>query len=139
MSENFKRNADLRRILSTRQNEMQHEVQRGIRHGRAERSDEVGDSVDRADANSQRDIDFALLQMRTQTLTRIDEALVRLDMGTYGSCYECQSEIADRRLRVLPFAVRCQACEGRREQAQGVARRVAQRRAVSVFADAVSF
>ena len=42
---------------------------------------------------------------------RIDDALVRLDAGQYGSCLECAREISERRLRALPFAVRCQACE----------------------------
>ena len=59
---------------------------------------------------------------------RRDEALGRLDAGKYGSCFECTREIAERRLRALPFAVRCQACEERREQEQSDTRRHAQRR-----------
>jgi DnaK suppressor protein len=71
-------------------------------------------------------------------VTRIDEALVRLDAGEYGSCRECGSGIAEQRLRALPFAVRCQACEERREQAQGRARQLAQRRGgFSLFPDAI--
>jgi RNA polymerase-binding transcription factor DksA len=54
--------------------------------------------------------------------------LVRLDAGKYGVCFECEDEISERRLRALPFAVRCQACEERREQEQGAARQVSQRR-----------
>jgi DnaK suppressor protein len=77
-------------------------------------------------------------QLRSETLTRIDEALVRLDGGKYGSCVECSGEIAERRLRALPFAVRCQACEERREQMQGHARRLDQRRAdLALFSEAV--
>ena len=41
---------------------------------------------------------------------------MRLDAGKYGSCLECAREISERRLRALPFAVRCQACEDCREQ-----------------------
>ena len=52
-----------------------------------------------------------LLQMSAETLARIDAALRRLDVGQYGFCAECAKEIAERRLRALPFAVRCQACE----------------------------
>ena len=38
-------------------------------------------------------------------------ALTRLAEGTYGYCYECGDEIAERRLRALPFAARCKRCE----------------------------
>jgi RNA polymerase-binding transcription factor DksA len=54
-----------------------------------------------------------------QTVARIDDALVRLEAGQYGSCIECAREISQHRLSALPFAVRCQACEERREQELG--------------------
>ena len=57
--------------------------------------------------------------MSLQTVARIDDALVRLDAGKYGSCLECAREISEQRLRALPFAVRCQGCEQRREQERG--------------------
>jgi DnaK suppressor protein len=41
-----------------------------------------------------------------------------LDEGSYGTCAECAGEIAGRRLRALPFAMRCQDCEDRREQCE---------------------
>jgi DnaK suppressor protein len=133
------RKAGLREMLSERRREMQDDVQSRIRDGRAERSTEVRDDLEVSDAVIQGDIEFALLQMRAETLTRIDEALVRLDAGKYGFCIECEREIAERRLRALPFAVRCEACEARREQQQGHARQLAQRRSgLSLFSGAVS-
>jgi DnaK suppressor protein len=89
----------------------------------------VRDDLEHSDADSQGDIALALLQMRAEALARIDEALARLEADKYGSCFECQTEISERRLRALPFAVRCQACEERREQEQGRARRLAGRSA----------
>jgi DnaK suppressor protein len=115
---------------------MQDDVKSRIRDGRTGRHKEVGDDLEQSDADVQGDIEFALLQMRAETLARIDEALIRLDAGKYGSCFECAAEISERRLRALPFAVRCQACEERREKDQGHARQIAQRRGnVSLFAD----
>jgi DnaK suppressor protein len=67
-------------------------------------------------ADIQEDISLALLQMRADTATRIDDALGRLAAGTYGVCADCEEEISEPRLRALPFAVRCRACEARREQ-----------------------
>jgi DnaK suppressor protein len=134
------RNAGLRQMLSERRREMQDDVQSRIRDGRTDRPNEVRDDLEVSDADIQGDIELALLQMRAETLIRIDEALVRLDAGKYGSCFECESEISERRLRALPFAVRCQACEERREEEQGHARQLAQRRgSLSLFSDVVSF
>jgi len=139
MTETGTRNADLRHMLNERRREVQAEVRNRVRDGRTSRPKEVRDDLEHSDAGIQDDIDLALLEMRAETLTRIDAALVRLDAGEYGSCFECKSEISKRRLRALPFAVRCQACEGRREREQGHVRQLAQRRGnVSLFLDVVS-
>jgi RNA polymerase-binding transcription factor DksA len=77
--------------------------------------------------------------MRAETVTRIEAALVRLEAGKYGFCFECERHISERRLRALPFAVRCQSCEGRREQEQGHSRQQSQRReSVSLFPETVA-
>ena len=139
MTDTAIRNADLRRMLSERRREVQDEVQSRIRDGRTGRPQEVRDDLEHSDADLQGDIELALLQMRAETLIRIDEALVRLDAGEYGSCFQCGREISERRLRALPFAVRCQACEERREQQHGHVQQLAQRRGgVSLFSDVVS-
>jgi DnaK suppressor protein len=139
MTDTATRHADLRHMLSERRLEMQDEIQRRIRDGRTDRPKEVRDDLEHSDADIQGDLELALLQMRAETLIRIDEALVRLDAGKYGSCFECEREISARRLRALPFAVRCQACEERREEEQGHARRLTQQRgSFSLFPDMVS-
>ena len=91
------------------------------------------DDIEHSDADIQGDIEFALLQMRSETLTRVDEAILRLDAGKYGFCSRCEIEISEARLRAMPFAVRCGACEGKREQQQGHATRLAQRSGLSPF------
>jgi RNA polymerase-binding transcription factor DksA len=66
--------------------------------------------------------------------------MVRLSTtGQYGFCAECAKEIAERRLRALPVAVRYQACEERREAEHGQAQRAAQQRGgPSLFSEVVS-
>jgi DnaK suppressor protein len=135
MTKTTKRNADLKQMLSDRRRKIQADVQTRIRGGRADRPNEVRDDLEASDADIQGDLDMALLQMSAETLLRIDEALVRLDAGEYGSCFECAGEIAERRLRALPFAVRCVACEERREK-HGRARQLSERRnGFSLFPD----
>jgi DnaK suppressor protein len=53
------------------------------------------------------------LQAREQAkLAQINEALARLDAGTYGSCVVCGSPITFERLQVFPEAPNCAACTG---------------------------
>jgi len=112
------RSSDLRQMLTERQRELHDDVQNRIRGARVDQSHDIGDHVDTSDAHVHGEIEFALLHMRAETLTRISEALVRLEAGRYGTCLSCEGEISERRLRALPFAVRCQGCEERREIAQ---------------------
>jgi DnaK suppressor protein len=128
MSDKASRDAELRRMLSERKRAIEAEVVARLRDGRADRPNEVRDELEHSDVAVQGDIELALLQMRAATLARVDAALLRLDAGKYGSCFECDDEISDRRLRALPFAVRCRECEGQRELEQGQQRRLAQRR-----------
>jgi DnaK suppressor protein len=49
--------------------------------------------------------------MKSETLSRIDQAIARLENGTYGRCQECDREISAARLRALPFAALCRDCQ----------------------------
>ena len=139
MTDTTKRNAALRQMLCDRRQEMENDVQSRLRNGRAGRPNEGRDDLEHSEADIQGDISLALLQMRGETLIRIDQALLRLDEGKYGACCECAGAISERRLRALLFAVRCQACEERRELAQTHARRLDQRRVgFSLFLDGAS-
>lgn len=136
MTDTAQRDTGLRLMLNERRRELQDEVRGRMRQGRTDRQHEGIDDLEVSDTDLQDDIGFRLLQMRAETLKRIEEALARLDAEEYGSCIECGCEIAERRLRALPFAVRCQACEGRREQEQAHAQRLAGRgTGLSLFAN----
>ena len=111
---------ELKRMLIERQREIMQEVKGKIRDVRAEGADkdhEVLDPGETSEVDIQEDIEFALIQMKAETLNKINEALARLDEGSYGNCFECGDEISEPRLRALPFAVRCKDCEEEREAA----------------------
>lgn len=131
---------ELKKMLEERQREIQSQVQGKIRDVRAEASmggkNEVFDAVESSEADIQDDIEFALIQMKSETLNKINDALIRLENGDYGNCFECGEEIAEKRLRALPFAVRCKDCEEAREVAEKRERQMASRRgASSLFFD----
>ena len=52
----------------------------------------------------------ALLAAARQRITEVDDALGRIDAGTYGRCEHCGRPIAADRLDARPFARRCIAC-----------------------------
>jgi DnaK suppressor protein len=132
---------ELRQMLDGRRREIEAEVQGKMRHVRTEgtwggKLNEVLDDVESSEADIQDDIEFALIQMKSETLNKINDALARLEQGDYGYCFECAEEIAEKRLRALPFAVRCKACEEAREVAERRARHLASRRGgSSLFLD----
>ena len=133
---------ELKRILEERRLEIIGELQHKMRdvrdeHAAASRQN-VRDEAETCGAEIQDDIEFAVLQMKAETLEKVGTALAHLDEGRYGYCYECGEEIPERRLRALPFAVRCTSCEEVREMARQRERVLAGRRAApSLFADVV--
>jgi len=126
------RYADLKRMLEERRREILSEVQGRIRGQREAdawgKVHEVLDAGESSEADIQEDIEFALIQMKAETLTKINDALGRLDEGTYGYCSDCGGEISEQRLRALPFAVRCKDCEESREVAAEREKAMAQKR-----------
>ena len=136
---NRDRYTELKSILEERRREIVNAVQDKIRDVRTEGANStthgVLDAAESSEADIQDDIEFALIQMKTETLTKIDEALRRLEEGTFGYCFECGEEISERRLRALPFAVRCKDCEEARETAQQRERMMQRRGSASLFLD----
>ena len=137
---NRDRYSELKSILEERRREIMDQVQGKIRDVRSEGANNpnsgVLDAAETSEADIQDDIEFALIQMKAETLHKIEEALRRLEEGTFGYCFECGEEISERRLRALPFAVRCKDCEEARENVQQRERMMAQRRgASSLFLD----
>jgi DnaK suppressor protein len=126
--QSLQRTNALKQGLLERQHELRKIVDNRMRDGRPQRVQEGTDDLEHSEADIQDDLAVALLQMQSETLVGIDAALARLDAGGYGLCVACEREIAARRLRALPFAARCQACEEKREESQGEARRLAQGR-----------
>ena len=128
---------ELKKMLEDRRRELLNEVQGRIRDVRLEgnKDRDVLDQGESSEVDIQEDIEFALIQMKSETLTKIDAALRRLEDGTYGDCFECGDQISEARLRALPFAVRCKDCEEARETAEQRARALARRGSSTLFSD----
>jgi DnaK suppressor protein len=55
--------------------------------------------------------DLALRDRSDHQLVLVDDALARLDAGTFGACVRCGNSIASERLEALPWAARCIDCQ----------------------------
>jgi len=62
------------------------------------------------------DLRLQKLGANNDTIIKIDEAIRKLDEGTYGLCEDCGDEISHERLRILPFAIRCRDCQEDHEE-----------------------
>ena len=129
------RDSDLKTMLERRRRELVNELSSKMRDVRTQSSAQRGRSDEHGggESDAQSDIDLALMQMKSETLARIDAALRRLADRTYGNCAECKGPISRERLCALPFAVRCTNCEQRREIATRERQTADQRRAFGVL------
>ena len=134
---NGRRFIDLKTILESRRWELVHALQDKIRAVRSDgiRDRDVVDEAESSEVDIQDDIGFALMQLQAETLKKIDTALRRIEEGDYGDCSECGGEIADARLRALPFAVRCRDCEAVREATDQRERSMTFGRSSALFVD----
>lgn len=65
--------------------------------------------------NFEQEFTLNLIQSEQVTLRDIDEALERIDTGTYGLCETCSKSIPTTRLKALPHARLCLECKRREE------------------------
>ena len=109
----------LRKMLLDRRHEVLKEIEALISHRLSDdthnRVDSVPDVGDLALLDSERGRDISILEMRNKMRQNIDEALIRLDEGAYGVCSDCGVEISEKRLKAVPFARRCVACQAKEE------------------------
>jgi DnaK suppressor protein len=70
-----------------------------------------GDMADQASGNNEVHIQLKLKQTDAKILTAIEEALQRMDMGTYGICRDCGEPIAPARLSAIPWTRVCISCK----------------------------
>jgi len=75
----------------------------------------ASDDGDLADVACRDSLQAANLNRHRARLRAIEEALLRIDGGTYGTCEDCGEEISVGRLNAVPFALRCVECQEMQE------------------------
>jgi DnaK suppressor protein len=86
---------------------------------RAEREgnkDEGMDTYDLASEERDREINFILSDRERLKIQQIDDALERIEDGSYGVCESCGLEVAEERLEAMPFTRLCHDCQSEQER-----------------------
>jgi DnaK suppressor protein len=81
--------------------------------------DGVKDSVDLSVLDLNKEIALRLGEKSSQAVADIDQALLRIKEGTYGTCARCGKPIDERRLEAIPTARYDAACQAIIESADG--------------------
>ena len=76
-----------------------------------------GDLADQASGNNEVHIHLKLKQTDAKILQAIDEALARIERGTYGVCRDCGEPIAEARLNAIPWTRVCIICKEKQQTA----------------------
>ncbi|HEV7684164.1 MAG TPA: TraR/DksA family transcriptional regulator [Pyrinomonadaceae bacterium] len=81
--------------------------------------DGVKDTVDMSLMDVSKELAFRLGERESQMIADIDQALLRIHEGSYGTCARCGQPIDERRLDALPTARYDAACQALIESANG--------------------
>jgi DnaK suppressor protein len=82
-------------------------------------NEDVKDSVDLSVLDLNKEIMFRLGERDSKLVADIDQALLRIDEGSYGICAHCGKPIEERRLEAIPTARYDAVCQAAIESANG--------------------
>ena len=111
------RYAVLKSMLEDRRRDIQDRL-RSLRETLPAQVAEVKDAEEQSVQDFAQDVELALMEMKSETLSQIDEAIRRLEAGVYGVCANCGRDVAEARLKALPFATLCLECQENEEEAR---------------------
>ena len=108
LSAKFKR--EIKKILTGMKEEILEDITKIIKSESDHLKYDVGDFYDSASNDRERDLLLSLNQRDRQKLIMIEDAIKRIDNGTYGKCPYGNEVIDEERLRAMPFTRYCVSC-----------------------------
>jgi len=82
----------------------------------SENRESFADPADRASAESDRTFTLRLRDRDRKLIKKIEEALERIEDGTFGVCEDCGEEIGIARLKARPVTTLCTECKSKQEE-----------------------
>lgn len=102
------------RLLLARRQELLDEAERTV-GGMTDSKENFPDPTDRASLESNRNAMLRIRDRERKLINKIDEALTRIDDGTYGLCEACSGPIGLDRLKARPVTTLCIDCKSDQE------------------------
>ncbi len=109
-------NAATRKLLLDMREKLIAEISENLIPESLTASSDIGDLVDQAGDERDRELSLLLTGRDKEKLAAINEALEKLKEGTYGICEECGDKIGHGRLKVMPLAKYCVTCQSKIER-----------------------
>ena len=102
--------------LRRKQHELLDSYQRDKAAGNAQPDDGIQDLADKAASAYSKELNFSLSDGERNLLMSIEEALGRIDEGTFGTCTNCGNTIGEKRLSAVPWTPYCIDCQELQEK-----------------------
>jgi DnaK suppressor protein len=103
-------------MLTEQRNALLGMVERTEDYGREADREVSQDPADKASNSYTKELLFSQSTNERNTLKLIEEALDRIDEGTYGECTNCGQDIQPKRLDAIPWTPHCIKCQEKLEQ-----------------------
>jgi DnaK suppressor protein len=103
-----------RKLLHERRQELVAEASRTL-DGMTENREQFPDPTDRASLEGNRNLLLRIRDRERKLISKIDEALGRIEDGSYGKCEECERDIGIERLKARPVTTLCIDCKSLQE------------------------
>ena len=92
------------------------EILRKIRGKKTDQDKQGGDFIDIATDSLEHELNYIFEEREREKLNGINEAIKRIQEGTYGECDDCGEDIELERLMALPFTRLCLDCKSKQER-----------------------
>lgn len=102
---------EIKNMLLLTRKELLKDVSESIRAESDHLKHDIGDFYDQASSDRDRELSLMLADREREKLTYVDNALKRIELGTYGICESCEEIIEKERLMAMPFTKLCLSCQ----------------------------
>lgn len=101
---------EIKKKLEAKKNEIEQRLQALLKDKKRYGEALPQDFSDQAQAIENDEVIDSLDKLEREELAQINDALKKLENGSYGTCINCNSKIAVTRLRAMPYALLCIDC-----------------------------
>ena len=102
---------EIKNMLLVMRKELLQEVSQSMKAESDHLKHDIGDFYDQASSDRDRELSLMLADREREKVVLVDDALKRIENGTYGICDSCDEVIDKERLMAMPFTKLCLSCQ----------------------------